>query len=346
MYADVQGVPHPGALHHHSHGPPLPKVRRGLTEDYGPEEAHAAWVSLFSKQCHEIHSDSRWAAHPFRLRLEQHVLGSVRCSFVESNWQQISRARAPLDDSNRHDFVLYQTRTGIARFRLPQGSVTVCPGECILINTGEPYELESPRPITAVILAFPQHWLARWLPSPERCNPLFTNADGWSAALCSAVGALHPDTIVSLALSGEALAENIAGLLALAAGLTTQRRPPLVELLRTTLLDRLHEPAMSASQLAEQHEISLRTLHYAFSRAGTTFMRELVRMRLERARNLLSDTDLTWIEVGKVSERCGFSDPSHFARRFRRKYGLTPLKFRHQHTQLHAPGSTTIAARC
>ena len=103
---------------------------------------------------------------------------------------------------------------------------------------------------------------------------------------------------------------------------------------------------MSASQLAERHEISLRTLHYAFSRAGTTFMRELVRMRLERARNLLSDTDLTWIEVGKVSERCGFSDPSHFARRFRRKYGLTPLKFRHQHTQLHAPGSTTIPARC
>ena len=107
----------------------------------------------------------------------QHVLGSVRCSFVESNWQQISRVRAPLDGSNRHDFVLYQTRTGTARFRLPQGVVTVCPGECILINTGEPYELESPRPITAVIRAFPQPWLARWIPSPERCNSLFTNAD-------------------------------------------------------------------------------------------------------------------------------------------------------------------------
>lgn len=333
VYADVQGAPRSGAPHYRTRGSLSPQARGGSTKDYGPEEAHAAWVSLFSKHCHEVCSDSRWDAHPLRLRLEQQVLGSVRCSFVESNWQRISRSRSPGDDSNRHDFVLYQTRTGIARFRLPQGTVTACPGECVLINTGEPYELESPRPITAVILAFPEFWLARWLPSPERCNPLFTNADGWSAALCSAVGALHPDTIVSLALSGEALAENIAGLLALAAGLTRQRRPPLVEQLRTTLRDRLHEPAMSASQLALQHEISLRTLHYAFSRAGTTFMRELVRMRLERARNMLSNTDLAWVGIGKVSERCGFSDPSHFARRFRRKFGLTPLKFRHENAR-------------
>jgi AraC family transcriptional regulator, positive regulator of tynA and feaB len=328
VFADVQGAPPLGAPHSHSRPPLITKPRRWSPEDYGPEEALAAWMSLFSKECREIPSDSQWAARPFRLKLEQHLLGSVRCNFVESNWQQISRTREPIDNSKRHDFVLYQTRTGMARFRVPQGTVTVRPGECVLVNTGEPFELDSQQPITAVILVFPGHWLARWLPSPERCCPLFTHTDGWSMALCSAVGALHPDTIVSLALPGVALAENIAGLLALASGPTSQRRPPLVELLRTTLRDCLHEPAVCASRLAEQHEISLRTLHYAFSRAGTTFMRELVRMRLDRARNMLSDADLTWIDIGEVSERCGFSDPSHFARRFRRTFGLTPLEFR------------------
>ena len=121
VYADVQGAPRSGAPHYRTRGSLSPQARGGSTKDYGPEEAHAAWVSLFSKHCHEVCSDSRWGAHPLRLRLEQQVLGSVRCSFLESNWQQISRSRAPVDDSNRHDFVLYQTRTGIAQLRLSQG---------------------------------------------------------------------------------------------------------------------------------------------------------------------------------------------------------------------------------
>jgi AraC-like DNA-binding protein len=29
-----------------------------------------------------------------------------------------------------------------------------------------------------------------------------------------------------------------------------------------------------------------------------------------------------------VAEKCGFSDPSHFARRFRRQFGTTPLQYR------------------
>jgi hypothetical protein len=83
VYADVQGAPRSGVAHHGSRGPLLPKARRWSTEDYGPEEAHTAWVNLFSQHCHEVRSDCRWAARPLRMRLEQHVLGSVRCSFVE-----------------------------------------------------------------------------------------------------------------------------------------------------------------------------------------------------------------------------------------------------------------------
>ena len=33
-------------------------------------------------------------------------------------------------------------------------------------------------------------------------------------------------------------------------------------------------------------------------------------------------------EVVNVASRCGFTDPSHFARRFRQKYGHAPLQYR------------------
>jgi transcriptional regulator GlxA family with amidase domain len=51
-------------------------------------------------------------------------------------------------------------------------------------------------------------------------------------------------------------------------------------------------------------------------------------MRLERAQDLLSDANLSRLEIAEVADRCGFADPSHFARRFRQRFGQAPLQFR------------------
>jgi AraC-like DNA-binding protein len=53
-----------------------------------------------------------------------------------------------------------------------------------------------------------------------------------------------------------------------------------------------------------------------------------MRLRLERARQMLSDAHLFDLPVAEVAARCGFADPSHFARRFRRQFGHSPLQFR------------------
>ena len=51
-------------------------------------------------------------------------------------------------------------------------------------------------------------------------------------------------------------------------------------------------------------------------------------LRLARARAILSDAHLLDLPVAEVAARCGFADPSHFARRFRRQFGQSPLQFR------------------
>jgi len=39
--------------------------------------------------------------------------------------------------------------------------------------------------------------------------------------------------------------------------------------------------------------------------------------------------------VIEVAARCGFADPSHFARRFRRQLGVAPLAFRRSVSDSH-----------
>ncbi len=50
--------------------------------------------------------------------------------------------------------------------------------------------------------------------------------------------------------------------------------------------------------------------------------------RLQRAQDLLTDPRLRDLPIIEIAARCGFTDPSHFARRFRRQFGVTPLAFR------------------
>jgi AraC family transcriptional regulator len=60
-------------------------------------------------------------------------------------------------------------------------------------------------------------------------------------------------------------------------------------------------------------------------RTGLAPHQFIVRRRMERARSLLSDADLSILEV---SLQCGYSQQSHFAATFRRLVGMSPSAFR------------------
>jgi AraC-like DNA-binding protein len=53
-----------------------------------------------------------------------------------------------------------------------------------------------------------------------------------------------------------------------------------------------------------------------------------MRVRLNCAHRLLSDQRFAGLTVSEVAARCGFLEPSHFARRFRKAYGAGPTEFR------------------
>jgi AraC family transcriptional regulator len=61
------------------------------------------------------------------------------------------------------------------------------------------------------------------------------------------------------------------------------------------------------------------------SEVGTSVWQYVKARRLERARDLLSDTSLS---VAQVAISCGFASASHFTTSFRARYGASPLAWR------------------
>lgn len=270
-------------------------------------------------------------------KFERHPLGEVMVGFLEA--QPNSLHRADWLSAHQREFVLFQARAGESRFRFAHAEVTARARDCILIPPGDRYEIACPQQAGAVALSLPERWLKRWLPRLKSSPYLFRAAEGWSAALCTVVGTLTPGTIRDLTLPGSALADNIGTLLALSAGLHSQGPPlSLFDSLSQELRASLHRPELSPTDLAARHRISLRALHYAFATGRTTFMKELIRVRLERGAELLSEGRVK-LTVHEVARRCGFTDTGHFTRRFRERFGQTPAKFR-SHARLGRESSS------
>ncbi len=62
---------------------------------------------------------------------------------------------------------------------------------------------------------------------------------------------------------------------------------------------------------------------------GYTIVNYINLTRCERAKQLLTETDMS---VGEVGRNCGFSNNSYFSKTFRMHTGVLPAKFRQQHT--------------
>jgi AraC-like DNA-binding protein len=299
------------------------------TADVEPRHSLAYWVDTICKSFLEIDIDSPEREH-FHARLDESDLGPAKLYLVEADTQTVRRTPTRIAHSRYAAYFLLQLRTGQLRFQQYGREAFIQPGDSVLVDCNAPYRLECLPTTRTVAIRFPQDWLKNWVPAPESlaARP-FRSGVGWSTALSAALANLDSDE--ELALPPGVVAEQIAALLALAAGPELHASSGSEKLLKrilSTIRDRCHESGLSPGAVADIHGISKRYLHYLFAHAGTTFGNELMRTRLESARRLLSDKRYDALSVSEVAARCGFLEPSHFARRFRKAFGSGPTEFR------------------
>ncbi|MEM6439819.1 MAG: GlxA family transcriptional regulator [Pseudomonadota bacterium] len=95
------------------------------------------------------------------------------------------------------------------------------------------------------------------------------------------------------------------------------------------VIDLMHahiEEPLSAAQLADEVQMSTRQLERLFRRyLDRSPKRYYLELRLEKARRLLLQTDMSVINVALA---CGFTSPSHFSKCYRGHYKRTPYRER------------------
>lgn len=90
----------------------------------------------------------------------------------------------------------------------------------------------------------------------------------------------------------------------------------------TRMKDHLDNP-ISPTAIAQELGISTRQLERLFGKyLNASPKKYYMEMRLERARHLLLQTELSILDIALA---CGFESPGHFARVYRTAYGVTPM---------------------
>jgi AraC family transcriptional regulator, regulatory protein of adaptative response / methylphosphotriester-DNA alkyltransferase methyltransferase len=115
---------------------------------------------------------------------------------------------------------------------------------------------------------------------------------------------------------------------------TVQRRHALFREAREVIARRFGEPDLALGSVAHEIATSRRQLQRAFAEAGgTTFSRELQRIRMARAAQLLADGSQP---VHSVAGAVGYRQAAQFAKVFRRHHGAPPSSFRRTRERIAA----------
>jgi len=106
------------------------------------------------------------------------------------------------------------------------------------------------------------------------------------------------------------------------------RHPKLSQVIQ--MMEANIEEPISPATLARDAGMSTRQLERLFRRyLSRSPKRYYMELRLQKARNLLMQTDMTVINVALA---CGFSSPSHFSKCYRAHYNTTPYRERGSHS--------------
>ena len=82
----------------------------------------------------------------------------------------------------------------------------------------------------------------------------------------------------------------------------------------------------SIEQLARSAGISRSHLQRLYKQYfGTSCMEDIINSRMNRAKQLLTYTDL---RIQEIAMQCGYNNESHFMRQFKERIGMTAVQYR------------------
>jgi len=261
--------------------------------------------------------------------------GNAKIARFDTSPQSYSRNARLVSSAGSDDFMFDFQLAGRSWVLQGANEGAVSPGCGVLYDARRPFEdlLDgySGKPAEVLIVTVPAAPLLNVCPDVERMCAIpipLAGAIGRSitgllrSAICRGVGPKESG------LQESDIASYVAALLHHAkSGRLTLGRTNLFMLVDVHIGQTLGN-SQSPATVAALFGISERSLYRLFWDRGTTFEKHLLLRRVERFRELLSQSRCAHVSIARLALECGFADAAHASRTFKACFHLTPREYR------------------
>ncbi len=308
------------------------------TADVLPSDRLAFWYDV-ARKVFADHEFSVQGPSTFNATLHHAALGQIEIIHVDGvGIRQSTRSAAHIAHAEDNVFFLCLQVTGNGALSQDGRDAAVGPGDFALLDAQRPNTARFSGPYEQIVLKIPHRDLkARLTPSSQLTACAVQHSNGFGG-LVSEYVRLLPSRVAKLQPMEKAcIAEQVLDLIALAltahssteggASLSSARAVALLQL-RTVIEARLHDPSLNPETAAAAAGISVRYANALLANEGMSLQRLIVSRRLERCRMAFTDARQAHRSVSEIAYAWGFSDQSHFTRRFKAAFGSTPRDYR------------------
>lgn len=304
--------------------------KTGQSRERGPVDE---WIGMVCSKVVEVDVQSLVGAK-FWADWRCYGVGPLDLNFMRTEAHQAVHSPEMASRADGGAFNLLYMRRGRCRARHKGERLLVEEGHFILLDSALSFELDFPDGTVCEDIYLSEAWLRRWLPHPHAvvAKPV-SGLEGWGVPLSGVLRAIDTDGVGDQIVPRPVIADQLGSLIALvfgeAAGLPgSLHTSKLLDRVKHAIGDRYDDETLSPGQIAEELGLSKRYIHKLFARAGTTFGKYLMEVRLARACDMLGDKRYRGYRIIDIASACGFSNPTYFAQQFRTRYKCTPRELR------------------
>ena len=305
------------------------------TDDVRTHERFDSWHAAAREYVidHDSHPDSRLT---FEAKLCAAALDEVRLVFFECSPMVVTHTSRHIGQATSDDLLVCRQFTGGLWLRQAGREVFLGPGDMTLLDPRLPYDGRFSSDMSLLVVKVPRRGVEARVGRTQGlvARPMKSGCGG--SGLVSQFLGLLPIHVEKLGTAAATVASQTLDLLGMALTHLSGASGPAGSNVRFATLNRLRsvierglsDPGLSPATVAAGTGVSVRYANALLAAENTSIRRLILTRRLERCRQTLSDPSQAHLSISTIAYRWGFSDMTHFGRRFRAAYGLLPSEYR------------------
>ena len=310
------------------------------TEGLKPESQLEYWADEVCKY-HTLIGVERWGKSKetigFNARLIRHPLSQIVLSsaLAEESW--VSHSELDIAHVDERAFLVHMQYKGSSQNFHAGHEVELSSGDFTICDSTRPYDIELSNNNEMLLMKIPTKLMLQIVPNIEDRVGIKINGNfGVGAIASQAISSLWQHRNEIDPQMENQVVHNVLNLMAFSLNEGSPQKltdssvkAHHLQRVKSFIESNLSDPELSAPQIAEANHISLRYLHQVFSDETQTLGRYILERRLQCSSAMLQDQCFRHLSVTEIAHRWGFKDSSHFAHRFRQRFGMSPRAFRH-----------------